>query len=91
MMLDAAEAEKRRLARQRKQQLRREVEVKAMSAAKKAAGIPMYQPSASLAERDWKRQLELMPEDRRSLTARMFGDPIGNDPRTPWRPRNVPQ
>lgn len=91
MMLDDAEREKRRLARQRKHQLKNDSISKEMSAAKRAAGLTMYQPSTSHAERDWLRQLGQMPEDRRSLTGRMFGDPISGDPRTPWRPRNVSQ
>lgn len=38
-------------------------------------------------KRDVEQRLAEIPEDTRGITGRVFGDPIPNDPRCPWRPR----
>lgn len=57
-------------------------EVRDMSASYRASGMTWESPEvkASLVER-----MKLIPNrETRSLTARIAGDPIPNDPRRPW-------
>lgn len=62
-----------------------------MAAAKKAAGLRRLTPNrSSFAEQDAARQWYLVPDDTRSITAHVMGDPIPGDPRCPWRPSSRP-
>lgn len=69
-------------ARARQYRKRRELE-KEVSAAKRATG--QRYGGSRIDERVVAARLAEIPEDTRSLTARMMGDPIPNDPRRPWR------
>ena len=43
----------------------------------KAHALPVYHSASHRqAERDWQRLKKEIPEDTRSVTARMFGDPL---------------
>lgn len=83
------EAMEREKARQKARQKRRDEDNRHAAASKKAAGLTMYvgRHLTSQAEEGFHRQIPLMPDDTRTLTARMFGDPVPNDPRAPWRPQ----
>ena len=43
----------------------------------KAHALPVYHSASHRrAERDWERLVKEIPEDTRSVTARLFGDPL---------------
>lgn len=53
------------------------VMTKEMAAARRAAGlVRVADQHACAAHRDWLRQLPLIPDDTRSLSARLLGDPL---------------
>lgn len=51
---------------------------------KSAAGLRNLGRGSAEAEAEWRRQIAIMPDDTRDLTARVFGDPIPGDPRRHW-------
>jgi len=71
----------KRLAPQRRKD--REM-LKEMTAAKKAA---FHFAERRVRPEDIEARIAEIPTDTRSLTGKLLGDPIINDPRCPWRPR----
>lgn len=59
---------------------RRNEDNRAMAAAKKAAGI-RNTATTSVTKLDFEARLAEIPPDTRTLTQRLCGDPIPNDPR----------
>lgn len=68
-----------------RKRLERQLEWREGAAGKKAAGLRGMAGRINLEELA-KRRGEI-PDDNRSLTGLVMGDPIINDPRCPWRPR----
>lgn len=54
------------------------------SASKRASGIRYLGSRSRDCDEEWMRQIAIMPNDTRSLTSQLMGDPIPNDPRRYW-------
>ena len=69
----------------RQNQARREHDkmLQEVTNSKRKAGIRYLGTRSKAVDAEWKRQIELMPQDTRDLTGRLMGDPIPGDPRRP--------
>ncbi|WP_287257679.1 hypothetical protein [Mesorhizobium sp.] len=63
---------------------RRNQKQREISAVMKAAGL-RHAATFSVTRIDFEARLAEIPPDTRSLTQRLMGDPIPNDPRRHWR------
>lgn len=54
------------------------------AASKRASGIRYLGSRSRDCDEEWMRQIAIMPNDTRSLTGQLMGDPISGDPRRPW-------
>lgn len=70
------------LEKRRKVQKENRYNLKDMAQAKRSAGLRYINGRVNREEAE--ARLAEIPEDTRSLTARMLGDPIPGDPRRPW-------
>lgn len=73
----------RQKARQKRVQRECDKMLQEVTSSKRKAGIRYLGTRSKAVDAEWKRQMELMPQDTRDLTGRLMGDPIPGDPRRP--------